>query len=87
MYVSKVQNKDKGNGNHLCPKTHNISEKEKRFPDGQREFESIRLKITLSRKAIRKKDPEVRRQYNHTRNQVKKLTRRLRKQHIEESKI
>lgn len=38
------------------------------------------MKNTLSRKAIRTKDPEVRRQYNKTRNQVKKLTRRLRKE-------
>ena len=63
--------------------TRNIKQSVKRkrgFPVDRETLNKIRLKNTLSRKAIRTKDPEVRKQYNRTRNQVKKLTRRLRKE-------
>ena len=63
--------------------TRNIKQTGKRkkgFPVDRETLNKIRLKNTLSRRAIRTKDPEVRRQYNRTRNQVKKMTRKLRKQ-------
>ena len=57
-----------------------MKKKKRGFPIDRETVNKIRLKNTLSRKAISTKDPEIRKQYNRTRNQVKKLTRRLRKE-------
>jgi hypothetical protein len=47
--------------------------------EGRLPLEKIKLKNSLSRRAIRTKDPEDRKAYNIVRNQVKKMTRNLRK--------
>ena len=54
--------------------------KKRGFPVDRETLNVIRLKKILSRKAIITKDPEIRKQCNRTRNQVKKVTRRLRKE-------
>lgn len=50
-----------------------------RFPVDQGTLEKIRKKHSLSKEASATKDPDVRKKYNKVRNQVKRMTRKLRK--------
>ena len=60
----KFTAKKKGNIKQVCPNTQHQagSEKEKTFSNRQRDLKKNTIENTLSRKVIRTKDPEVRRQ-------------------------
>ena len=51
------------------------------YPMDKKTLEKIKLKNSLSRKYLTTKDPNVRKDYNRVRNQVKTLTNRLKKKY------
>ena len=57
----------------------NTMKRKRAFPVDKETLDKIKFKTSMSRKAIKSKDPEDRKKYNRARNQVKKCCKRLRK--------
>ena len=72
--LSEIENK-------YVPTVKIKSGKMKQFPLDSQALSAIKEKTALSRKFIRTKDKEVRKQYNRARNKVSKLVKRARKQY------